>query len=66
VELAVSETEAKKGKCIECLACELASFEHGCMALRIDLPMPEVEAAHGRLKDGGSMPPLPPAPGEAE
>jgi succinyl-CoA synthetase beta subunit len=40
VELAIGEAEAKKGKCIECLACELASFEHGCMALKIDLPMP--------------------------
>jgi len=41
VVLAISEAEARKGKCIECLACELASFEHGCHALRIDLPMPE-------------------------
>jgi succinyl-CoA synthetase beta subunit len=51
VTLAIGEAEAKKGKCIECLACELASFEHGCMALKIELPMP-VGDAHGRPAGG--------------
>jgi succinyl-CoA synthetase beta subunit len=47
VVLAVTEAEAKKGKCIECLACELASFEHGCMALKIDLPLPDPKVDGG-------------------
>ena len=43
-----SEADVKKGKCIECLACELTCFEHGCKALRIDLPMPVLN------KEGGA------------
>jgi len=63
VVLAVTEAEAKKGKCIECLACELKSYELGVKAIRIDLPMPEVAdsvgAASRRPQDGGETPPLP-------
>jgi succinyl-CoA synthetase beta subunit len=40
VELAITAEEAKKGKCIECLACELKAFELGTHNIRIDLPMP--------------------------
>lgn len=47
VVLAISEAEAKKGKCIECLACELKSYELGVRAIRIDLPMPAMEDAQG-------------------
>ena len=41
--LAIPEQEAKKGKCTECLACELACQFHGNKALRIDLPVPGLE-----------------------
>jgi len=40
VVLAIDEADAKKGKCIECLACELTAYEQGCKAIRIDLPLP--------------------------
>ena len=39
VELNIPAEDAKKGKCTECLACEIASFEEGCNAVRIDLPI---------------------------
>jgi NAD-dependent dihydropyrimidine dehydrogenase PreA subunit len=42
--LAIPEQEAKKGKCTECLACELECQFHGNKALRIDLPIPGLES----------------------
>jgi len=43
VVLAISAEDAKKGKCIECLACELKAFELGVKNIAIDLPMPTAE-----------------------
>jgi len=41
--LAITTEEAKKGGCIECLACELACRFHGNQAISILLPIPELE-----------------------
>ena len=41
--LAITEQEAKKGKCTECLACELECQFQGNKAIRIDLPIPGLE-----------------------
>lgn len=43
--LSVSHEEAKRGKCTECLACELACTFHGNKAIYIDLPIPSLEKA---------------------
>lgn len=37
--LAISDEDAKKGKCIECLACELECIFHGAGGAYIDLPI---------------------------
>lgn len=47
VELAISAEDARKGKCIECLACELTAYEQGCKAIRINLPMPTKDGYAG-------------------
>jgi len=41
--LAIPEQEAKKGKCTECLACELECQFHGNKGIRIVLPIPGLE-----------------------
>ena len=41
--LAISREEAKKGKCTECLACELACEFQGNGAIFIDLPIPGLD-----------------------
>jgi succinyl-CoA synthetase beta subunit len=42
----VADAEAvAKGKCVECLACELACDLHGKGALVLDLPLPQVKQA---------------------
>jgi len=41
--LAIAEEEAKKGKCTECLACELACEFEGNKGAFIDLPIPGLE-----------------------
>ncbi|MFQ6617609.1 MAG: ATP-grasp domain-containing protein [Fidelibacterota bacterium] len=41
--LAITEEEAKRGKCIECLACELECEFHGNKGAHIDLPIPGLE-----------------------
>lgn len=38
--LAISEEDAKKGKCTECLGCEIACKFEGKSALHIELPIP--------------------------
>jgi succinyl-CoA synthetase beta subunit len=43
--LNVTAQEAKKGRCTECLACELACRFHGNGAIQIDLPIPGLEKA---------------------
>jgi succinyl-CoA synthetase beta subunit len=47
--LTIPPEEAKKGRCTECLACELACTSHGNKAISIDLPIPGLEEA---LKKG--------------
>ncbi|GBD93304.1 succinyl-CoA ligase [ADP-forming] subunit beta [bacterium BMS3Abin05] len=42
--LAITRETAEKGKCIECLACELACEFEGGRAAYIDLPIPGLEA----------------------
>jgi succinyl-CoA synthetase beta subunit len=42
--LAISREEAKAGKCIECLACEIECMFHGNKGAYIDLPIPGLEA----------------------
>ena len=43
--LAISSDEAKRGRCTECLACELACQFHGNQAIFIDLPIPGLTEA---------------------
>ena len=43
--LAISPLDASKGKCTECLACELACEFHGKSALYIDLPIHGLDEA---------------------
>ena len=37
--LAIEEADAKKGKCTECLACEVECWFHGNRGGHIDLPI---------------------------
>ena len=41
--LGIEEKEAAAGRCIECLACELACAFHGNKGLHIYLPLPELK-----------------------
>lgn len=41
--LNISREEAKKGKCTECLACEVECYFHGNKGGRVDLPIPGLE-----------------------
>ena len=41
--LSISQAEAQKGRCTECLACELACKFHGNQAIFIDLPIPGLD-----------------------
>jgi succinyl-CoA synthetase beta subunit len=41
--LNISLDEAKKGGCIECLACEIECYFEGNRGGRVDLPLPELE-----------------------
>ncbi len=43
--LNITPQEAKKGRCTECLACELVCQFHGNKAIFIDLPIPGLERA---------------------
>lgn len=43
--LSISREEAKRGRCTECLACELACEFHGNRAILIDLPIPGLDDA---------------------
>ena len=45
--LNITREQAQKGRCIECLACELTAFEQGCQAIRIELPMPTKDGYEG-------------------
>ncbi len=51
--LAISEEEAAKGKCTECLACELACFLEGQKAIHIELPIPGLKEYREKIiKEG--------------
>lgn len=43
--LALSEEDARKGRCTECLACELSCGFYGKKAIHIDLPIPGLAEA---------------------
>ncbi len=42
--LAISPEEAEKGKCIECLACEFASWEHETGGVKIEFPIEDLRS----------------------
>ena len=42
--LRVTQEEAAKGGCIECLACELACVTDGAGGITFSLPQPELDA----------------------
>ncbi|HOW50598.1 MAG TPA: acetate--CoA ligase family protein [bacterium] len=50
--LAIDPKEAKKGKCIECLACELACMAKGMKALKIVLPIEGLASYREKLTKG--------------
>jgi succinyl-CoA synthetase beta subunit len=52
--LAVSEDDAKKGKCTECLACEIYCKFHEQNAVFIHLPIPGLQECRDRLIDEAS------------
>jgi succinyl-CoA synthetase beta subunit len=43
-ELNISREDAKRGRCVECLACEVECLFHGAGGGYVDLPIPELEA----------------------
>lgn len=47
--LAISEAEAAKGKCTECLACELECYFHGNKGAYVELPVPGLEEYRTRV-----------------
>jgi succinyl-CoA synthetase beta subunit len=48
--LSISEEEAKKGKCTECLACEIFCKFHEQDAITIHLPIPGLEEYRDKIK----------------
>ena len=50
--LKIEENEAKKGKCIECLACELACMSKGKGALKTVLPIEGLKELREKLMKG--------------
>jgi succinyl-CoA synthetase beta subunit len=51
--LAVSSEEAKKGKCTECLACEIFCTFHEQKAIFVDLPIPGLMEYRERMREKG-------------
>lgn len=47
--LAITREEAKAGKCIECLACEIECVFHGNRGAYIDLPIPGLDEYKGAV-----------------
>ncbi len=41
--LNITREEAKRGRCVECLACEVECFFQGAGGGRVDLPIPGLE-----------------------
>lgn len=54
--LRVSQEEAARGACIECLACELACISNGIGGIDFSLPMPELDALVSDLERRGEVP----------
>jgi hypothetical protein len=50
----VTEEDAKKGKCTECLACEIFCQFHEQNAIDIHLPIPGLKEYRNRLIKGTS------------
>jgi succinyl-CoA synthetase beta subunit len=48
--LSISEEEAKKGKCTECLACEIFCLFHEQDAIAIHLPIPGLKEYRNKMK----------------
>ena len=48
--LAIPEAEAKKGKCTECLACEIFCHYHEKQAIFIQLPIPGLKEYRDRIR----------------
>jgi hypothetical protein len=48
--LAITEEEAKKGKCTECLACEIFCRFHEQKAIAIHLPIPGLKEYREQIK----------------
>ncbi len=51
--LAISEEDAAKGKCTECLACELSCFLEGNKAIKIHLPIPGLKEYREKVSKEG-------------
>ncbi len=49
--LAISEADAKKGKCTECLACEIFCNYHEKQAIFIQLPIPGLKEYRDRIRE---------------
>jgi succinyl-CoA synthetase beta subunit len=49
-ELNITHEEAKKGRCVECLACEVDCFFKGAGGGKIDLPIPGLDELSGGLE----------------
>jgi len=54
--LRVTPAEAKRGGCIECLACELACAADGIGGIAFSLPMPELDAWLAAMEASGEVP----------
>jgi succinyl-CoA synthetase beta subunit len=47
--LNITEEEARKGRCVECLACDIECYFHGNKGGYVELPIPGLEAYRGEL-----------------
>ena len=54
--LRVTQEEAAKGACIECLACELACMTDGIGGITFSLPQPELDEWLAGAKERGETP----------
>lgn len=54
--LRVTPEEARRGGCIECLACELACAADGNGGIAFSLPMPELDAHVASMTEAGEIP----------
>jgi hypothetical protein len=54
--LRVTQEEAARGACIECLACELACDTDGIGGITFSLPMPELDAYLAEMQARGEVP----------